>query len=109
MRQGWGGAVLSEGTSLLHEERILRLATDTEFLDDGTIALDVHLLEVVEHTATLTDDHLQSALRAVVLLVLLQVTRQVRDAEGEEGDLAFRATRVRRGLTILFEELGLLS
>ena len=90
-------------------ERGLHLATDTEFLDDSTVTLDVDLLEVVEHTTTLTDDHLQSALGAVVLLVLLQVPRQVGDAEGEEGDLAFRATRVRGGLTILFEELSLLS
>lgn len=34
---------------------------------------------------------LDCALGAVVLLVLLQVTRQVGDAEGEEGDLAFKA------------------
>ena len=33
------------------------LATDAEFLDDGTVTLDVDLLEVVEHTTTLTDDH----------------------------------------------------
>ena len=90
-------------------ERGLHLATDTEFLDDSTVTLDVDLLKVVEHATTLTDDHLECALSAVVLLVLLQVTRQVGDAEGEEGNLAFRATRVRSGLTILFEELGLLS
>ena len=58
---------------------------------------------------TLTDDHLERTLRAVVLLVLLKVTRQMSDTEREEGNLAFRATRVRSGLTILFEELGLLS
>ena len=84
------------------------LATDAELLDDSTVALDVYLLEIVEHTAALTDDHLERALRAVVLTVGLEVLRQVSDAEGEERDLALGATRIGGTLTVLGEEFGLL-
>lgn len=89
---------------------ILReLATDAEFLDDGTIALNVHLDQIVKHTTTLTNQHLQRTLCGEVFLVLTQVLRQVGDAKCEQCNLAFGATRVLAGLAILLEEFRFLS
>ena len=86
-----------------------RLLTQTESLNDGAIACDVALFEVVEQCATLTDEAGESTLRAVVFAVLLHVLRQVGDAEAEQCDLTFCATRVGCATAELLEEFGLLS
>src|SRR5699024_3817986 len=48
-------------------------AAQAEALDQRTVALDVDLLQVLEHAATLTDQQQQATTRVVVLLVVLEV------------------------------------
>ena len=84
------------------------LLTQTQSLNDSTVASDIALLQVVEEGTTLTYEASQSALGAVVLAVLLHVLGEVLDAESEQCDLALSATSVCSTLTIGGEELGLL-
>ena len=84
------------------------LLTQTQSLNDGTVAVDVALLQVVQEGTTLTYQAGQSALGAVVLAVLLHVLGEVLDAESEQCDLALCATCVGSTLAIGGEEFGLL-
>ena len=84
------------------------LLTQTQSLYDGTVAVDVALLQVVQEGTTLTYQAGQSALGAVVLAVLLHVLGEVLDAVSEQCDLALSATCVSSTLAIGGEELGLL-
>lgn len=84
------------------------LLTQTQGLNDSTVACNVALLQVVQEGTTLTYQAGQSALGAVVLAVLLHVLGEVLDAEGEQCDLALSATCVGSTLAIGGEELGLL-
>ena len=84
------------------------LLAQTQSLNDGTVAVDVALLQVVQEGTTLTYQAGQSALGAVVLAVLLHVLGEVLDAESEQCDLALSATCVSSTLAIGGEELGLL-
>ena len=84
------------------------LLTQTQSLNDSTVAGNVALLQVVQEGTTLTYQAGQSALGAVVLAVLLHVLGEVLDAEGEQCDLALSATCVSSTLAIGGEELGLL-
>src|SRR5699024_11010615 len=72
----WGGAGLrgagaGPGTG--------RSAAQTQAGDERAVALDVDLLQVLEHPATLADQEQQSATRVVVVLVLLEVLREILD------------------------------
>ena len=64
------------------------LLAQSEGLDDGTIAGDVVLIEILQHLAAATDELGQRASRSEVLVVLLQVLGEVLDAIGEESNLA---------------------
>ena len=85
------------------------LFTQAESFDDGTIAIDVAALQVVEQGATLTDKTSQGTLRAVVLAVLLHVFGQMTDAVAEQSNLAFGTSRVGFALTVLLKDLFFLS
>ena len=85
------------------------LLTQTEGLDDGTIAVDIAFLQVVKQCTTFADETCECTLGAVVLEVLLHVLGQVSDTETEECNLTLGATRVGGTSAELFEELGLLS
>ena len=65
------------------------LLTQTEGLDDGTVAVDVAVVEIVEQGAALTYQLGQGAGGSEILVVLLQVLSQVRDTIREQGNLAF--------------------
>ena len=56
---------------------MLRLLADSEFADYLAVAVCVTLLQVVQQAATLAHEHQKSAARAVILLVLLEVFRQL--------------------------------
>lgn len=88
---------------------VVRLLTETELLNDSTIAVDIASLEVVEEGATLTYELHEAALGNVVLAVLLHVLSEVADAIGEECYLALCRTGVGGCLTISAEDFGLLS
>ena len=64
------------------------LLTETKFLDDCTIALDVLLLEVREETTTLTYELHQRAVCHEVLVIGLHVLSEVLDTVSEKCNLA---------------------
>src|SRR5271155_3978988 len=66
---------------------LLPLPSDAESADDGAVALDVVLADVVEKPAALTDELHQAAPSVVVPLVLLQVLCQVVDPARQQGYL----------------------
>ena len=65
---------------------ISRSLSDAELGDEGTVALDVLLGEVVEQLAALTDHLVQATAAVVVVDVDLEVPGQLVDAGGEDGD-----------------------
>ena len=71
-----------------------QLLADTEACDNGTIALDVCLDEVIEQTLSLTDHLQKAASGVVVVLVLLEMLGKVVDSLGENSDLDFGRTCV---------------
>ena len=81
---------------------------DVQLRNDGTIALDVLLGQVVEQAATLTD-HLVHAKTAVVIVgMTLQVLGELADALGKNGDLDFGGTGVVLVGGVLADNFGLL-
>lgn len=87
---------------------LTELLTQTKVLDDGAVALDVALLQVVEQGAALADELSQRTGGHIVLVVSLHVLSEVSDAIGEQCNLALCRTRVLGVLAILTEDLGLL-
>ena len=85
----------------------IRLLADAEFLNDGFVALGVVFLEVVEQATPLADQHEKTTARAMILLVRLEVFRQLTNALAEQCDLYFRTTRVCGMRAVLVNE-GLL-
>src|SRR5262249_8342026 len=83
-----------------------RSAPQAERIDQLAIAVEVLALQVVEQRAALAD-HLEEATPAVVVLVVvLQVLGQVRDALGQERDLNLWRTGVAWALLELRDGLG---
>ena len=85
------------------------LLTETESLDDGTITIDIVIVEILQQLAALTDEHGQRTGCVVVLVVLLQVLCQVRDTIAEQGNLRLCRAGVLSTLTILAEDLFFLG
>jgi|SRR5271156_227401 hypothetical protein len=93
----------------LHTEPVALLFADTELGNNGFIPFRVVLLQVVEQTTTPAHHHEKPAARAVVLLVRLEVFRQLTNALTQQRDLNFgtagigsvRAIRVNDGLLLL--------
>src|SRR5579864_1410883 len=56
------------------------LLADAELGDDALVALGIVFLEVVEQATPLADQHEKTAARAMVLLVRLEVLRQLSNA-----------------------------
>src|SRR5215218_9000160 len=82
----------------------LRLAAQTETLDELAVAVDVHVGEVAEQTTTLTDEEQQATTRVVVVLVLLQVLGEVLDSLREERDLDLGGSSVTGVRRVLFDD-----
>lgn len=98
---------LAEGAELWG----FRLSTQTERLDDGTVAVDVALVEIVKQCAALTYQLCQGTGRNMVLVVFLEVLCHVGDTVGEQCNLALGRTGVacRLGVAELLEKFLLLS
>ena len=78
------------------------LLADAEFGNDGLVALGIVFLEVVEQATPLADQHEKAAARAVVLLVRLEVLRQLANAftdawRSEPRDSRYQLACVRTG------------
>ena len=70
------------------------LLTQAELCNQGTIGLDIGLLQIVQQTTALTNHQQQTTTGVVILLVHLQMVVQVVDALGEQSDLHFGGTGV---------------
>ena len=70
------------------------LLADAELLNDAFITIGIVLLQVVEQATPLADEHEQTAARAVVFFMRLEVLRQLTDAFAQQCDLNFGATGV---------------
>src|ERR1700722_5826333 len=84
------------------------LLADAELPNDRLIALGIVSFEVVEQATPLADQHEQAAARAVVLLVRLEVVRQLANAFTDNGDLNLGTPRVSRVRLILVNDRFLL-
>ncbi len=73
---------------------IMFLLSQTQLADDGTVALNVSLLQVVQKISSVTDHLLQTAAAVEVLLVGSEVLGQVGDAVGKDRNLNLRRTCV---------------
>src|SRR6476469_3550076 len=78
-------------------------AAQAEALDQGSVARDVDLGEVVQQVASAADHEEQAAPRVMVVFVLLEVLGKVHDALGQQGPAPPgtrcppRAARIRPG------------
>ena len=91
-----GGGAKASGPRIHYgaEAFSMQLLADAEFGDDALITLGIVLFQVVEQAATLADEHEQSATRAVIFLVRLEVLRQMTDALAQQSDLDLWAAGV---------------
>lgn len=81
------------------------LLTQSESLNDGTVALDVVLLQIVEKGATLTYQLGEGSGSTIVFTVHLEVLRQMGNTVGEQCYLALSGTGVSVGLPVLSKDL----
>ena len=92
----------------MHTTLFSNLLTDTQLGDQGTIALDVLLHEIIEQAAALTDHLVQAAAGVVVLRVLLEVLGELSDTLGEDSDLDLGGPGVGLVGTVGLDDGGLL-
>jgi hypothetical protein len=75
-----GGEYDSLAAAELCREKSSKLLTEAEFLYDSLVPLGIVFLEVVEQATPLADQHEKTAARSVILLVRLEVLRQLTNA-----------------------------
>ena len=59
------------------------LSTETEFLDDISVSLDIDLLEIIKGTTSLTDKFQQGKTGYMVFLVAFQMLGKMSDTVGK--------------------------
>ena len=79
------------------------LLTKAQFSDDGTVPLNVLLLEVVEQVSSVADHLQQAAAGMMVLFVDLHMLGQVVDPFSQKGDLHLGRTGIPFMLGILLD------
>ena len=82
------------------------LPTKAQFSDDGTVPLNVLLLEVVEQVSSVADHLQQAAAGMMVLLWTFTCSGQVVDSLGEQSDLDLRGTGVILAGAVSFDNCG---
>jgi len=65
------------------------LLADAEFLNDSLVAIGVVFLQVIQQAAAPADHHQQPTARCMVLLVRLEMLRQLANTLAEDRDLHF--------------------
>ena len=68
-------------------DTLTSLLAESEGLDQGAVALDVTLAEVLQQLTTTTYHHGKAACSSVVLAILLQMLGEVRNTISEQGNL----------------------
>src|SRR5207253_2444827 len=82
-------------------------AAKSQPLDQGAVARDVLLGQVVEEPAPLPDEEQEATAAVVIVLVHLEVLGQVGDAPRQQRDLNLRGACVALGLAVIADD-GLL-
>ncbi|MDF2441131.1 MAG: hypothetical protein JWN98_2115 [Abditibacteriota bacterium] len=70
------------------------LATDTELGDHIAVTLDILILHIAQHAATLTNQAQQAQSRSVIFAMCFQMLGQLVDARRHQRDLHFGRTGV---------------
>src|SRR5262252_6532867 len=83
-----------------------RLLADAEFLNDLFVALGIMLSEVVKQAATLADHHEKAAPGGMVLLMRLEMLRQLTNTLTQDGDLDLGGTGVGVMSAVLVDQGG---
>src|SRR5262245_33319066 len=78
-----------------------------ELGDDRAVPLDVLASQVLQQPASATDQHQETTAAVMVLLVHLEVLREVADPLGQDRDLDLGGARVTRRACVLLDDLGL--
>lgn len=84
------------------------LFTQTQFLDQRVVPLNILFLKVCKQVATLIDHHQKAAARMVVFMVALEVIGEVADTLREDRDLNFGAARIAFGAGVVFNNFSFL-
>jgi hypothetical protein len=90
----FSGLILRVVASTELGSRPAPLSAQFQFLGDGLVAAHVHVVQIIQQTASLADHHQQPAPGSVILLVLLQMFRQVVDALRQQRNLHIRRTGI---------------
>src|SRR5690349_17266715 len=83
------------------------LSPDPELGDEGAIALDVGVPQVVQQTPLLADQEKEAAAGVVVFGVRLQVLGELPDAGSRQRNLNFGGTRVPISAPVIRDQLAL--
>src|SRR5262245_48251821 len=87
----------------------LTLLTKSEPLDQGLVALDVDPLQIIELPAALAHQLEEATAGVVILLMSLEVLRELLDALGKERDLHLGRAGVLVVSAEFFDDFGLLQ
>lgn len=88
-----GGCLLQESRSYRAgrtQQKSPRLSAEAKPCDEFPVTIDVAAVEIAQLTTTLAHKLEKTTTRVVIVLVLLQVFRQIDDAFGEDCHLHFR-------------------
>jgi hypothetical protein len=84
-----------------------RLFTDSKFLNDVFVTLSIVRFQIVQQATALADHHKKTPPGGMVLFMALEVLRQLADTLTENGNLDFRAARIRLMRTEAVDDVGL--
>ena len=86
-------------------DNLRKLLSQTQFLDDCTVTIDIFFLQVVEHIAATTYHFQQTTSGVMVVFVSFEMLGQVVDSLGKNCDLYFSGTCVGVVQSVLFDYL----
>jgi hypothetical protein len=90
------------------DQSLASLLADAEFLNHSLITLDIELFEIVQQATTPANHHQKTAARSVILLVRLEMVRQLIDALTQDRDLDLRTAGVARVCLVRLDDVGFL-
>jgi hypothetical protein len=89
-----GSRSLDCGSGVRRTPPQVLLLANAEFLDYVLVALGIVRLEVIEQATTLAHHHQETAAGGVILIVRLEVVRQLTDSFTEHRDLDLGTSRI---------------
>jgi hypothetical protein len=77
------------GSVNICRERVF-LSSETEFRDDGAVAVNILVFDVIQQSPPLADHDQQASSGMMILVVGFQMIRQMGNPSGQQCDLNFR-------------------